>query len=99
MAHLWIYTELLKHCIAVINGDDSRTIKNKQLSLNNLPDIPTGIIDNSHIPPFPALKNNLNEFCYFDGIGLSRTVFLNLYFIITLRRSLFRHFSPNQSLP
>jgi hypothetical protein len=65
MGHLQAFITLLTTCIKDINNDNNRTIKNKGLSLKNLPDIPLSRNINDHLPPFPAVKKEIdNTFCY-----------------------------------
>lgn len=86
MAHLQTFMEIFHACIKEINDNDSRTIKGRGLTLNNLPDIPSYISLDSQLPPFPAFKKTLNnELCYPNdaGIkgGMEETSLINQMFI------------------
>lgn len=75
MAHLQTFMEIFNVCIKNINDNDSRTIKGKGLTLNNLPDIPSYISSDSQLPPFPAFKKTLNnELCYPNEAGIKGTM-------------------------
>lgn len=75
MAHLQTFMELFNTCITNINGNRNRTISKKGLSKDRLPDIPSGISDSAHLPPFPAFQRIDNqEFCYPTDSGIIGTL-------------------------
>jgi hypothetical protein len=75
MAHLQTFMEIFNTCVSDINENNKRNIKTLGLTLSNLPDMPSYITQDTHLPPFPAFKKTTNnELCYPNEAGLKGTL-------------------------
>lgn len=87
LAHLQAFLTVFNKCINDINSNDDRKITTGGLSLQMLPDIPSWVTSDAHLPPFPAIKDiSNNTFTYpttVPNLNLEESELINHFFVGT----------------